>query len=766
MRHLSLTIIFWFIALYVYGQVNPHGDGFKVDCAQCHTAENWKVKASDILFNHDNASFKLTGQHKVINCRACHTTLAFKDSRRSCSQCHTDMHNQSLGKDCERCHTTKTWIIENITQLHQQTRFPLLGAHRLLLCTACHKSASQFQYEPLGVDCIDCHKTDFQNTTSPNHVTGRYSNDCLECHNANSNSWHAGIVNHDFFPLTGGHAIDCGLCHTSGKFTKISTECNSCHNQQFIAAQLPKHQDAGIPVKCETCHSITSWKPSTFNHLSTGYELKGAHHSLVQCSDCHKGNLTGASQTCIGCHQSQFDAAPLHKAQAYSTDCTLCHTQNNWIESSFNHALSRFPLTGAHITVQCTLCHTNGYVGTPTSCTSCHMPAYASSQLPGHVAAGVPVDCSTCHTAVAWKPSSFNHLTTGFELKGAHKLIVQCSQCHVGNVTSAPQTCIGCHLANYNAAPGHKQNSYSTDCTTCHSLDNWLAASFNHASTIFPLTGAHTTVLCSVCHVNGYAGTPTACKSCHLAVYTSSQLPGHVAAGISTDCATCHSTTVWKPATFNHTTTGYVLSGAHLTIAQCSSCHVGNTTSASQTCVGCHQAQFNSALNHVAQGFPTDCSKCHTQNNWLESSFNHTSTAFPLTGAHVTVQCNLCHTNGYSGGTQTACFSCHADKYNASTNPNHKAANFPTNCESCHSTTNWTSSTYNHDSQFFPINSGRHNGVWTLCSECHNVASNYAVFTCILCHTHSNKASVDSNHKSVKNYSYVSSACYSCHPRG
>jgi hypothetical protein len=34
-----------------------------------------------------------------------------------------------------------------------------------------------------------------------------------------------------------------------------------------------------------------------------------------------------------------------------------------------------------------------------------------------------------------------------------------------------------------------------------------------------------------------------------------------------------------------------------------------------------------------------------------------------------------------------------------------------------------------------------------------------------LCHTHSNKTSVDNTHKSVKNYSYVSSACYSCHPR-
>jgi hypothetical protein len=112
------------------------------------------------------------------------------------------------------------------------------------------------------------------------------------------------------------------------------------------------------------------------------------------------------------------------------------------------------------------------------------------------------------------------------------------------------------------------------------------------------------------------------------------------------------------------------------------------------------------------------------------------------------------------------CFSCHTAKYNATVNPNHLTAKFPTNCEICHSTTAWTPSTYNHDAQFFPIYSGKHQGKWTQCSECHNVPSNYASFSCILCHEHSNKASVDSEHSGNRNYSYVSSACYSCHPRG
>ncbi len=766
MRYLSFAIIVSLISFYAQGQKSPHGTGFQIDCAQCHTSQNWKVNVSEIQFNHDNTNFKLVGQHKVVNCRDCHQSLQFKDGRRNCLECHTDVHNQSLGKDCGRCHTPKSWLVDNITEMHQQTRFPLLGAHRTVTCNDCHKSASKFQFEPLGIECISCHDKDFQGTTAPNHVTGRFSTNCLECHSANLTSWHSGLINHDFFPLTGGHAIGCNQCHTDGHYGKISAECNACHNKHYTAAQLPKHVDAGIPVKCETCHTTVAWKPSSFNHLATGYELKGTHKSIVQCSDCHKGNVTSAPQACIGCHQVQYDGAPGHKQNNYPADCTKCHSQLNWLATSFDHSTTNFPLTGAHTKALCTSCHANGFIGTPTACNSCHLPAYTSSQLPGHVAAGVPKDCATCHNSVAWKPSTFSHTTTGYELKGAHQSIAQCSDCHKGNVTSAPQTCIGCHQAQYDGALGHKQNNYSTDCTKCHSQLNWLAISFDHATSNFPLTGAHTAVPCASCHANGYVGTPTTCNSCHMPVYTSSQLPGHVAAGIPTACGTCHNTTAWKPSIFNHTTTGYVLQGAHTGIVQCADCHKGNVTSAPQTCIGCHQVQYNGAPNHVAQGYPTDCGKCHTQTNWLATNFNHSTTTFPLTGAHTSVQCNLCHTTGYSGGTPTVCYSCHTAKYNATTNPNHLAAKFPTNCESCHTTTAWTPSTFNHDAQYFPIYSGRHQGVWTLCSECHNVATNYAAFSCILCHTHSNKTSVDKDHSGVKNYTYTGTSCYTCHPTG
>ncbi len=765
MRYLSLTIIILLITFYVKGQTSPHGKEFHVDCSQCHTSENWKVKPAAILFNHDNTNFKLVGQHSFVNCKDCHKSLNFKDERRNCQDCHTDVHSESLGKNCERCHTPKTWIISEVTAMHQLTRFPLLGAHRTVNCRDCHTSASVYQFQTLGVECVSCHRKDYMNAIEPNHVTGNFSTNCLECHSENTISWKAGLINHDFFALTGGHNISCGLCHTTQPYGKISAECNTCHNKQFVTTQLPKHVEAGLPVKCENCHNINGWNPSSFNHLSTGYELQGAHKLIVQCSQCHTGNVTTAPQTCVGCHQAQYNTAPGHTLNNYPTLCTNCHSQSNWLASSFDHSTTSFPLTGAHTNAVCTACHVNGYVGTSTVCSSCHLPAYNSSQLPGHVAAGIPKECATCHTSASWKPSSFNHLSTGYELQGAHKLIVQCSQCHTGNVTTAPQTCVGCHQAQYNTAPGHIQNNYPTLCTNCHSQSNWLASSFDHSTTSFPLTGAHTNVVCTACHVNGYVGTSTVCSSCHLPAYNSSQLPGHVAAGIPKECATCHTSASWKPSTFNHTTTGYELKGAHISVAQCSDCHKGSVTVAPQTCIGCHQPQFDIALNHKVQSYPADCTLCHTQNNWIENIFNHASTSFPLTGAHSAVLCAKCHTTSLQG-TSNLCYSCHTAKYNATVNPNHLAAKFPTNCEICHSTTAWTPATYDHDAQFFPIYSGKHQGKWTLCSECHNISTNYAAFTCILCHEHSSKTSVDQDHSGVKNYSYASSACYSCHPRG
>jgi hypothetical protein len=97
----------------------------------------------------------------------------------------------------------------------------------------------------------------------------------------------------------------------------------------------------------------------------------------------------------------------------------------------------------------------------------------------------------------------------------------------------------------------------------------WKGATFNHATTGFALTGAHTTVQCAQCHVNGnytLSAANRACASCHLTDYTTTTNPNHKTAGFPTDCTGCHNTVQWKGATFNHTATGFALTGAHTTV--------------------------------------------------------------------------------------------------------------------------------------------------------------------------------------------------------
>ena len=153
----------------------PHGEGFKIDCATCHTSQNWKVTKSTMSFDHNATQFVLTGQHQTVDCKSCHQSLKFQEAKKECSACHTDMHNNTVGPDCAKCHNTQSWIIQNTSTMHQMSRFPLQGNHAVADCAACHQSASNLQFQPMGVACIDCHKSDYQATKSPNHQQSNYS---------------------------------------------------------------------------------------------------------------------------------------------------------------------------------------------------------------------------------------------------------------------------------------------------------------------------------------------------------------------------------------------------------------------------------------------------------------------------------------------------------------------------------------------------------------------------------------------------------------
>ncbi|MDP3682634.1 MAG: cytochrome c3 family protein, partial [Ignavibacteria bacterium] len=262
------------------------------------------------------------------------------------------------------------------------------------------------------------------------------------------------------------------------------------------------------------------------------------------------------------------------------------------------------------------------------------------------------------------------------------------------------------------------------------------------------------------------SGTSQLCNDCHQQSFANSINPNHQSLGLNTDCKTCHTTSAWIPSSFNHSSTNFQLTGGHTKIT-CADCHKGKTTGTDTQCFACHKTDFDGVKdpNHVTANFSNDCTSCHSTTAWTPSTFNHANTKFPITGAHTRATCVQCHASGYTN-TSTDCYSCHKAKFDASTNPPHLPAQFPHDCETCHTQTAWSPSTFNHDTKYFPIYSGKHNGEWNLCSDCHTSSSDYKVFSCINCHEHNNKASVDKDHDGVQNYSYVSSECYRCHPQG
>jgi hypothetical protein len=770
------------------GTTNPahKSAGFPTDCAGCHTTTAW----TGATFNHATTGFALTGAHTSVQCAQCHVNNNYSLTSAACVNCHLTDYNgatspphKSAGfpTDCTLCHNTNQWT--GATFNHTTTGFALTGAHTSLQCAQCHVNNN---YSLTSAACINCHLTDYNGTTDPPHKSAGFPQDCSVCHN--TTAWTGATFNHTTtgFTLTGAHtSLQCAQCHVNGNYSLTSGACWNCHQTDYNGTTNPAHKAAGFPQDCSGCHTTTNWDGATFNHATTGFALTGAHTS-VQCAQCHvNGNFSLTSAACVNCHLTDYNGAtnPPHQSSGFPQDCTLCHDSIKWTDATFNHTTTGFALTGAHTSLQCAQCHVNSnYSLTSGACWNCHQTDYNGTTNPPHKAAGFAQDCSTCHTTTNWNGATFNHTTTGFALTGAHTSL-QCAQCHVNSnfsLNSSNTACYSCHTTDYNNTtdPPHKTSGFPTDCTLCHNTTQWTGATFDHSTTGFALTGAHTSLQCAQCHTNGnysLTSASAACYNCHVNDYNGTTNPPHKSSGFPTDCSGCHTTTNWDGATFNHTTTGFALTGAHTSL-QCTQCHVNNNfslNSSNTACYGCHATDYNGTTNpaHQAAGFPQDCSVCHSTTNWSGATFTHPQTPFALTGAHATLltnnQCLLCHVNNVFTGTPTDCYSCHKTDYTGTTNPNHAAAAFSTTCSTCHTTTDWTGAKYTaHDSSYFPIYSGNHNGKWTTCADCHTNAADYSVFSCIICHQHSNQTSVTNEHNGVKNFVYNGTSCYSCHPRG
>jgi len=653
-------------------------------------------------------------------CGLCHTApweLATMDDR--CVVCHTDIppelsdlqteHGRMMAIDpnaaCRDCHPEHNGSAGALTDI-EGWRYP----HQL---SGYFLDAHQFKAENDPFMCSDCHGNDVTtfdvNTCSTCHGqmdpaftsahAAAYGTSCLDCHDGidsfGRNFTHDAFV----FKLIGKHAaVTCERCHANARtlmdFKAVAQDCFSCHGKN------DPHGGA-LGNDCASCHSPEGWRPANFDHSRTGFSLTDAH-AAATCGDCHRDlSFQGATTDCFSCH-AQDDR---HQGQL-GTDCATCHRPTTWLEVSFDHNQTGFPLNGKHVSVTCTSCHKNNvFKGTPKDCASCHVDAHMGQ---------FGKQCGTCHTTSAWKPANFDHSKTGFNLIGTHQN-VDCKACHINNVfKGTPKDCFSCH-----AAKDPHAGQFGKDCGSCHRPTTWQDVSFDHSKTSFPLNGTHTSVACQACHINNvFKGTPKDCFSCHASRDVHKGQFGK-------DCASCHKPTKWKDVSFDHSKTAFALTGLHTNVT-CAACHVNGVYKGTpKDCYSCHAAKDK----HMGQ-FGTVCSACHVTSGWANVTFDHKTTGFPLAGSHATVACASCHINGRYAGTPTNCFACHAarDKH---------GGQFGTDCGSCHKPTTWGDVSFNHNNTAFPL-TGSHTSV--LCTACHvNGVYKGTPKNCFACHASRDK---------------------------
>lgn len=763
MNYKKLILI---ILLYscAYAQ-SPHGENFRMECSQCHNSESWRIKGA-VSFDHSTTKFQLIGQHRSASCSDCHKSLRFDNAKSNCIDCHLDRHQNSVGNDCARCHDNNSWLVPNTTQLHQQSRFPLLGKHASADCNQCHQNIASLRFEPIDAQCFACHQTDYNSAVNPNHKLSNFSTNCLDCHSLTESSWSGAGFNHSFFPLMGGHQVtNCYACHSQNNFAGLSSDCYACHQTAYQNSANPKHQLAGFSTTCTQCHSINGWSPSSFNHSTTGFTLTGAHTSQT-CNSCHSNGFASTQSECASCHQTKYNNTtnPNHLAANFPMQCEQCHSTTAWLPASFDHDNLYFPIySGKHKNKwnNCNECHTTPSNYSQFSCINCHEHNRADMDgehqgVNGYVYESAA--CLSCHPS-GNSDGAVNHIDTQFPLSGQHTAL-SCNSCHNTSQLISIE-CSGCHNSNFiNAAnPNHRQIGLSSNCKDCHTSDGWSPSSFQHSKTKFLLVGNHLNANCGDCHQGATAGISSICYDCHDDDYAASSNPDHEAAGISVDCKSCHNSAAWTPSTFQHSITSFPLIGSHLN-ANCGDCHQGATTGTSSICKDCHNDAFINSQNpnHTAVGISVDCKLCHDSNAWIPSTFQHSTTSFPLSGSHLSAGCSDCH-QGATAGTSSICNDCHNDDYIASINPNHSALSIPVTCNDCHTTAqDWKPATFSIHNNYYPL-LGAHASISADCATCHN--GNYVSTPnlCVDCHITDYNSATNPNHVAAQ----FPHACESCH---
>jgi hypothetical protein len=703
-----------------------------VDCATCHSIVSFKMPGG--IFNHSLVD------PAVQPCESCHN-----DSTRINAPGLTPNHRATNGQDCGVCHNTvsfadaifdHTGIVSDCgLTCHvadgsgTASGMPLstpFYAHMPTSedCSVCHTpgSFSTGTYDHANVinGCNSCHNNVISVGKLPNHIpTSPDSQDCADCHN--TTAFADAMFNH------AGITSNCSQCHdgviSAGKTANhlpTNQDCSYCHVTTTIGSSAIPFRDTlnfnhtGINSDCESCHN------GNRNYVAVGATGKIPNHipAVNVCADCHNATSTGGFATstfmtnvhpgilggCEGCHNSPFlptaNGKPnVVKAASHlptAQDCDVCHTNNSFIPSIFNH-------TG--ITGNCVSCH-DGNVN--------HVSAGALGKTPTHPATNA--DCGSCH-AIG------NNFTDGtFDHTG---IVNNCSACHGDNPTDTP--------VGPKKNIGHVQTNQ--DCSVCHVPGTFTTAVFSHAGIVDNCASCHdgngavgtvkpgshlpTTQDCSLCHNTtafagarfDHTGIVDNCASCHNGTTAPGKTPPPDHVPTSDDCHVCHVTTGFIPGIFDHA--GIV-----------------------DNCRSCHNDVFAVGKSDTHVLTNQDCGVCHNTTTFIGAVFDHTGivdncsschgvTATGMSNDHIStsLDCHFCHTTAtFVGGswfhdssTAGRCDDCHSPGGGATFKPNDHI-NTAEQCDVCHTTNGWAPDIFRHSSQGnYPGDHRRNPG----CTGCH-----------------------------------------------
>lgn len=347
-----------------------------------------------------------------------------------------------------------------------------------------------------------------------------------------------------------------------------------------------------------------------------------AHAGLARrCSACHPPPWSGAttSSSCLDCHaEVRAELASrrgLHARLGDTRRCVACHTEHGGSDAEltrldaerFPHDVTGFSLTAHRRTSAgreflCADCHGRDLLRFEAArCERCHRD-YQRELMATHVAQW-GADCRACHDGVdRFGRGRFDHGRTRLPLEGQHATLA-CTRCHEGvraaaGFAEAPERCVDCHRARDVHA-----GRFGDDCARCHGAGAWMPATFDHARSGFPLTGAHVRAACAACHEGGsFAGTPRDCVACHAE-------PREHLGRFGTACGGCHGTDTWQGATFRH---AFPLSHGSRAPVPCATCHTAGYET--YTCYGCHaHTPAGIEREHREEGISDlrDCARCH-----------------------------------------------------------------------------------------------------------------------------------------------------------